>query len=419
MEAIDDYANDNIVRSVAYNALDKRHQHQYLALLPLASHLLRQRVRLLLDTTTTNSQDPSEWNKVIQWQSDDCPQQIESLFADSASADTIYQAPVYYKRKDVETLEAVLEFAPHFIVVLILEDGGGDISDIKYHNTKQVTDNEWLDIFESWSRTLEDAERIFLTRVTKQSKKMFTMTDTPDSSRDNKEAPEDYWGDWSSDEGSLQTKKSAQATTTQTIKESDDSEDDYYTRWSKDPGTMTPEQRPKRVLKSLDALDRSTSQLTINQELEEEYDQSYNPLFTVPSVPNLMDAHTAALSELTHMLQTSLPQPHGTGPLSMTQINPLPKAVSRLKAQQQQQQQQQEQHQQQQQQNENQKFPGAYPESGTQTPMIVQQQQDMAPLKEAGRGLFMKSLSALIAAARLLGYDGQDILNMVQEIVNK
>ncbi|KAI7902949.1 uncharacterized protein BX663DRAFT_472564 [Cokeromyces recurvatus] len=380
MEAIDNYANDNIVRSVAYNALEKRYQHQFLALLPISSRLLRQRVRLLLENGQPES---SEWNKVVQWQQDDCAQQIETLFSDPASADTIYQAPIYYKRKDVETLEAVLEFVPRSIIVLILEDGSGDISDIKYHNTKRVTEEEWLDIFENWSRTLEDAERIFLTRVTrtKQPKKIFTMAD---------KSPEDYWGDWSSDEGSLQTKNTIYQrnptgdNNNSTIKESDDSEDDYYTRWSQDPGTLTPNETPKRVLKSMDALQHSTSQLTMNQELEEEYDQSYNPLFTVPSVPNLMDAHTAALSELTHMLQASLPQ------------------------QQQQQQQQKEEEEDQQQ------FPGAYPLSGTQSPVA----QDPL-LKEAGRSLFMKSLSALISAARLLGYDRQDILNMVQEIVNK
>jgi len=31
----------------------------------------------------------------------------------------------------------------------------------------------------------------------------------------------------------------------------------------------------------------------------------------------------------------------------------------------------------------------------------------------------MKSLSALIGAARLLGYEGKDILEMVEEIVNR
>lgn len=157
----------------------------------------------------------------------------------------------------------------------------------------------------------------------------------------------------------------------------------------------------------------------------EEYDQSYNPLFTVPSVPNLMDAHTAALSELTNILQNSLPQQQQqlrNRPFvqPMTQINPLPKAVSRLRTgmeelalEEQQQQQKRE------------LFPGAYPESGNQTPARVPSttttEEHCAsldlPNKEAGRGLFMKSLSALIGAAKLLGYEGKDIVDMVQEAV--
>lgn len=135
-------------------------------------------------------------------------------------------------------------------------------------------------------------------------------------------------------------------------------------------------------------------------EMDEEYDQSYNPLFTVPSVPNLMDAHTAALSELTNMLQNSLPGQQATKRPVTQGINPLPKAVSRLRIH-----------------DESKKLiPGAYPESGAQSP--VSNKMTEQENKEAGRGLFMKSLSALIGAARLLGYEGKDILDMVQEIVN-
>jgi hypothetical protein len=160
--------------------------------------------------------------------------------------------------------------------------------------------------------------------------------------------------------------------------------------------------------------------------MDEEYDQSYNPLFTVPSVPNLMDAHTAALSELTNMLQKSLPQQTPTrnnrGPFvqPMTQINPLPKAVSRLKSgvedmnisnNSTEEEQPEERH----------RLPGAYPESGTQSPLqkLPSGPEEIAiKNKEAGRGLFMKSLRALIGAARLLGYEGKDILVMVREIVD-
>lgn len=206
------------------------------------------------------------------------------------------------------------------------------------------------------------------------------------------------------------------------MKESDDSEDEYYTRWSKDPGTLTPGPDDKldgppskRTLQSLSALQQQEQQ----EEWDEEYDQSYNPLFTVPSVPNLMDAHTAALSELTHMLQNTLPQqrtanrPFVVPP--MTQINPLPKAVSRLKTNMEDLNISSEKEPTEGNSSNSKKvLPGAYPESGNQTPNIVIDSKS----KEAGRGLFMKSLSALIGAARLLGYEGKDILEMVQEIVN-
>ncbi|KAI8637205.1 hypothetical protein BD408DRAFT_354205 [Parasitella parasitica] len=403
MEAIDDYANENIVRSVAYTVLDHRQQHHYLGLLPLSSQLLRQRVRLL----GPSDNNPQEWDKVVQWQEDNCPSMIESLWSNKGSvADELYQKPVYYKRMDANTLHALIEFAEkdshHFVVILSLEEGGGDISDIKYYNTKELTEEEWLDIFTNWSRTIEDAERIFLTKVTR-SKKVFS-TGTPE----NKEAPEDYWGDWSSDEGSCRSQKLASSRRPHPLnadlKDSDDSEDEYYTRWSKDPGTLTPgpgdekeeaaqTRASGRILQPLSALTDERNQ----EELDEEYDQSYNPLFTVPSVPNLMDAHTAALSELTQMLQTSLPQ-HRNSNVNIGE--------------------QEEQGNDDYDTNKN-KFPGAYPESGTQSPARKLSNTTHEATKEAGRGLFMKSLSALIGAARLLGYEGKDILEMVQEIVNR
>lgn len=260
----------------------------------------------------------------------------------------------------------------------------------------------------------------------------------------DKNAPEDYWGDWSSDEEGSSRDSQKEVTNHHghplgcEVKDSDDSEDEYYTRWSKDPGTLTPgpddeaeEQDQKqpggRILSHPSALQQ--------EEYDEEYDQSYNPLFTVPSVPNLMDAHSAALSELTHMLQNSLPgqPPHAVRASNkfvqpMTQINPLPKAVSRLRSSMEEMSLEEQPEQQQQQKNS---FPGAYPESGTQSPArkastsaaATNEEAATATVtaehKEAGRGLFMKSLSALIGAARLLGYEGKDILEMVQEIVNK
>ncbi|CEP12654.1 hypothetical protein [Parasitella parasitica] len=434
MEAIDDYANENIVRSVAYTALDHRQQHHYLALVPISSQLLRQRVRHL----GPNDNNTEEWDKAVQWQEDGCPRMIESLWSNKGSvADELYQKPVYYKRVDADTLYAIIEFAEkdshHFVAILSLEKGSGDISDIKYHNTKELTEEGWLDIFTNWSRTIEDAERIFLTKVTR-NKKVFTAG-TPDSIRENKEAPEDYWGDWSSDEGSCCSQKLGSSRRNRPLdpdfKDSDDSEDEYYTRWSKDPGTLTPgpgdeeeaaqNRASGRILQPLSALNDERNQ----EELDEEYDQSYNPLFTVPSVPNLMDAHTAALSELTHMLQTSLPQQRNSSAnrpfvQPMTQINPLPKAVSRLRSgiedvsigE------EKEQDNGDYDTNKNQ-LPGAYPDSGTQSPARKLSNPTHEATKEAGRGLFMKSLSALIGAARLLGYEGKDILEMVEEIVNR
>jgi hypothetical protein len=173
MEAIDDFANENIIRSIAYTALEQRQQHNYAGLLPIASQLLRQRAHFLGS------------DKAVQWQEDNCPAMIESLWSSGGSvADELYQKPVYYRRMDADTLHAVIEFAEsnghHFVVVLLLEDGSGDISDIKYYNTKELTEEEWMDIFENWSRTIEDAERIYLTKVTR-NKRVFTAG-TPDVS---------------------------------------------------------------------------------------------------------------------------------------------------------------------------------------------------------------------------------------------
>ncbi|KAI8376963.1 hypothetical protein BD560DRAFT_488383 [Blakeslea trispora] len=416
MEAIDDYANENIARSLAYTVLDERQQRQYLKLLPISSQLLRQRVRIL--GPPASEQDSEAWDKVIQWQEDRCPEMIQSL-AD-ATTDRLYQNPVYYKRLDADTLHAMIEFAEkdtrHYVVILTLEEGGGDISDLRYYNTKELTDEEWRDVFENWSRTIEDAERIFLTKVTRH-KRVFT-TETPDSSKEGvKEAPDDYWGDWSSDEESSEHKKEAKRKSQVFSVDQDDSEDseeEYYTRWSKDPGTLTP--GPEQDLPDKHQNNSSGRFLhDINQqEIAEEYDQSYNPLFTVPSVPNLMDTHTAALSELTQMLQNTIPQQNNSRTANrpfvvhpMTQINPLPKAVSRLKSSTEDVSSLEEHN-----------VPGAYPKSGSHSPLSQEQTLDTKS-KEIGRGLFMRSLSALIGAARLLGYDRKDILDMVHEVVDK
>lgn len=179
MEAIDDFANENIVRSLAYTALEERQSHHYTGLLPIASPLLRQRIQILEPNTDI------AWDATVQWQQDDCPAMIESLWSSGGSvADEIYHKPVYYKRIDADTLHAVVEFAEkdthHYIVILSLEEGSGEMSDLKYYNTKELSEPEWIDLFENWSRTIEDAERVFLSKVTRH-KRVFTAG-TPDVS---------------------------------------------------------------------------------------------------------------------------------------------------------------------------------------------------------------------------------------------
>jgi hypothetical protein len=152
------------------------------------------------------------------------------------------------------------------------------------------------------------------------------------------------------------------------------------------------------------------------QEWEEEYDQSYNPLFTVPSVPNLVDAHTSALQELTTMLQTSLPT-RSNAITSTSIVDPLPKAVQYPLEWEDEQ--QQEQH-----------VPGAYPPSrGTKTPTKQPQpQQQQQPVQSttsedqkyhAGKLLLEKSMRALIGAAKLLGLAPDDIRGMVKDILQE
>jgi hypothetical protein len=183
MEAIDEYANENIVRSVAFTALEQRQRHNYAALVSISSQILRQRVHFL--GPQKSKDDPAEWDDIVQWQQDNCPAMIESLWSSGGSvADEFYQKPVYYKRMDADTLHAIIEFAEkdtmHYVVILLLEEGNGDISDIKYNNTKELNQDEWLDVFANWSRSLEDAERIYLTKVTRH-KKIFS-TGAPDVS---------------------------------------------------------------------------------------------------------------------------------------------------------------------------------------------------------------------------------------------
>ncbi|KAF7726242.1 hypothetical protein EC973_008952 [Apophysomyces ossiformis] len=391
MEAIDDYANENIARSLAYTVLEYRQQHDFVSLLPISTALLRQRVHFLGPSSAT---EPSEWNEVVQWQKDSCPDVIETLWTgDGNTVDDLYQSTVYYKRLDAETLHALVEFAhrdgKHFVVVLALEQGAEDISELKYHNTREYSDKEWEQI-RTWPQTHEEAERIFLTKVTQLHRSHLTAT--PESTKSNREAPSGYWGDWSSDEeesDQKDKKKDKEKAIADQANVEEDSEEEYYARWSRDPGTLTPPQMNPEE----------------QQEMEEEYDQSYNPLFTVPSVPNLMDAHTAALAELTQVLQTSLPGNATQGAISS---DPLPKVISRTRELDE---------------SRTCTIPGAYPETPQQTVedlKTIVRASDSGwdhQKKEAGRILLKKSLSALVGAGKLLGYEGSDILDMVREII--
>jgi hypothetical protein len=188
MEAIDDYANEHLARSLAYTVLELRQQHHFMALIPMASQALKQRIQYLQPKSQT---DADEWNAIIQWQTDACPEQIEHLWQHSPKSttttttalhDDVYQNPVYYKRFDADTLHVVIPFNQQddqiYLVILVLEqgddeEGGGEAQEepeLKYQNTKQVSLEEWQDIQSTWSDSLEEAERLFLVKVTKNAK---------------------------------------------------------------------------------------------------------------------------------------------------------------------------------------------------------------------------------------------------------
>ncbi|ORZ00205.1 hypothetical protein BCR43DRAFT_452077 [Syncephalastrum racemosum] len=456
MEAIDDWANENIARSVACNVLNYRKQKEYNAIVPLSSKLLCERIRYLLTSD-------DQWDTVIQWQQDDCPYVIETAWD---TPDELYQNQVYYRRLDRETLQCVVEFChqskKHYAVVLMLEEE----EELKYHNTREFSEAEWKSLTESWSTSLEHAERKFMHHLTHHHQN----TDISSSNSNNKkeasanksdtdptrEAPEDYWGDWSSDEDEQEaslkrtSKKKFDNDTDSEASSSDD--DEYYTRWSLDPpGVLTPgpndheedkdedkdEPENVRLLQPYSAfcdLAASNSnnnpydlQTTEQQEIQEEYDTSYNPLYTVPSVPDLMDTHRSALTELSQMLHSTLPNPSKSVPAPV--IDPLPKIVrSRQQSQDSQQQQNakplltaaagaavsapegapQEDHVQDMQR----ELPGAFPSEKISKEM----EQPHSFQREAGRVLLMKSLRALVGVGKLVGFNASDILEMVKTI---
>lgn len=194
--------------------------------------------------------------------------------------------------------------------------------------------------------------------------------------------------------------------------DSEDSEDEYYARWSQDPGTLTPgptddttaigetrdERRtlqPYKVFQSLADTER--------QEMQEEYDTSFNPLYTVPSVPDLMDMHTSALHELTQMLHESLPPSSSSATTAttnapLTTVDPLPKVVRSRENDD----------------SSQQHVPGAFPLAPTTPPTHTSSYG-----QEAGRMFLEKSMRALIGVARLVGFKDSDILGMVKHIISE
>ncbi|ORX61300.1 hypothetical protein DM01DRAFT_1315985 [Hesseltinella vesiculosa] len=444
MEAIDNYANEHLARSLAYSILELRQQHHFPALVPLASEALKQRILYLHPVSHS---DPDEWNSIIQWQEDQCPEQIELLWQTShrrhqALGDDVYQNPVYFKRFDADTMHVVIPFQQQddsvFLVILILEQEQTKAEntpqqqeeepELKYQNTKQIPLQEWQDIESTWSTTLEEAERKYLLNITTKK------TGKPHKPEVDEDASAEYWGEWSSDED--QRNDLDKNVDSNTRGEDSDSDDEYYAHWSENPDTLTP--GPETTLEPSNYIPSS-----LQQELDEEYDQSWNPLYTVPSVPNLMDAHSQALEELTNMLQASLPPPPpGASSAAntmrrppfhvMTSVDPsLPKSLQHpppfLDDD------VQRQH-----------VPGAYPESRTRTPVRSASFGKITPLsmsttknnqvqppvppapasswddqkKNAGTLLLKKSLHALVGAAKLLGLTSDEINAMTTDVIN-
>jgi hypothetical protein len=250
--------------------------------------------------------------------------------------------------------------------------------------------------------------------------------------------------------------------------DSEDSEDVYYRNWSNHPVTneghseddmdaehvaqgQTREMRSPSLFKQLDSnYNAGSPSLMEQEEIQEEYDNSHNPLFTVPSVPNLMDMHTSALQELTTILNTTI-QP-GEGKSRAINMNPLPKVMY------------------QRQMNDDAEYdyesvsrpesikhlsrlPGGWPESrqedddssshhsmqinqvqstvdqvapsssSTKFPWFSQNDSNAeangSDTRETAKSFLMKSLSALIGVARMLGFTGQQISDMVDQIVKQ
>ncbi|KAH8554049.1 hypothetical protein BGW37DRAFT_421747 [Umbelopsis sp. PMI_123] len=371
MEAIDDLANENIIRSVAFAALQFRQQRHYEGLISISTQLLQQRFRFL--GTQANSTDEDR-DLVVQWQKDESPRAIDLIW--SGHEEDLYQSKIYYKRSDAETLYAMVEFATqddkHFVVVVAKEDGVEE-QEWKYHNTKEIYSAEWTNVIQKeWNTRIEDAERRFIQSLTKHIQCSST-------SINGRLAPDDYWGDWSSENASQEVSEESDAASNEG---SEDPEDVYYNNWSNHPDTNEGHVE--------DDIDRS---LMEQEEIQEEYDNSHNPLFTVPSVPNLMDMHTSALQELTTILNTTI-QPN-EGNYNDTQINQLQTTIDQPEIQ-----------------DSSKQFPWfSHDESNADTNGI--------DTRETAKAFLMKSLSALVGVARMLGFTGQQISEMVDQIVQQ
>lgn len=213
------------------------------------------------------------------------------------------------------------------------------------------------------------------------------------------------------------------------------------------------ELRSPSYFKQLDARYNVGKRSSIEQqEIQEEYDNSHNPLFTVPSVPNLMDMHTSALQELTTILNTTI-QHNGSEKSTAVNMNPLPKVMyqrqmiddndynvddestSRSDSV-----------------RNSARLPGGWPESRQEevdlsyTDMPINEQQTQIvqsessgpskgfawfsnndsnaetsgiDAKDTAKAFLMKSLSALVGVARMLGFTGQQISDMVVQIVEQ
>ncbi|KAI8883282.1 hypothetical protein K501DRAFT_333424 [Backusella circina FSU 941] len=253
--------------------------------------------------------------------------------------------PVYYERLDSTTLQAMIELTKENVIMLfsIVDQKEGVV---KYkHIHKYASPNELHLALDQTSSTIEEADRLYYMKTNRVA--ITTASEiTNEVEVEDRDAPNDYWGDWSSDE---ETNNEKEINIHHSIEDSEDSDDDdYYNRWSKEPGTLTPALNEQgggdgRILHSFD---------------------DHN-------APKEVDKETAALSELTHILTSTIPNPTKR-PLNHT-INPLPKVVLRS--------------------------------------MLIDNSDE--------HGLFIHNLRNLIITAKELGYKGEDIVDIVDKLANE